>query len=263
VCTLTAVPLGDGRTRLAFNRDEQRARTAALPPQVRRYGQRTAVLPIDPVSDGTWVAVNDAGLVLGLLNATETPDSVCHGRPGRMSAHTAGTAVAHAARASRGTIIPALLACDTLAEAVRRSRELSAHDYSPFRLVLARSGAIAEVRSDGRQLFIEEPSPLTAPRLFTSSGLSDELVIRPRQRLFEQFFLAGADWAARQDAFHRHAWPDAPHLSVCMSRPDARTVSLTLVEFTASGGVMTYHPDSPDRPAEPSVKRIAFREVPR
>jgi hypothetical protein len=64
VCTLTIVPLGGGRTRLAFNRDEQRTRPAALPPQTRRYGGRTAVLPVDPVSDGTWIALSDVGLVM-------------------------------------------------------------------------------------------------------------------------------------------------------------------------------------------------------
>ena len=68
MCTLTILPLGGASTRLAFNRDEQRTRPAALPPQVRQFGGRTALMPVDPVSDGTWLAVNDAGLVLALHN---------------------------------------------------------------------------------------------------------------------------------------------------------------------------------------------------
>jgi hypothetical protein len=52
-----------------------------------------------------------------------------------------------------------------------------------------------------------------------------------------------------QDAFHRHRWPDQAHLSVCMSRSDARTVSYTTVEITSGHIAMRYHADAPDQPA--------------
>src|SRR5690348_7977222 len=78
VCTLTIIPLGKrvrsdrGATpvsgiRLACNRDESRLRPPALPPELRQFGNRLAVLPIDPVSDGTWIAASDAGLVFVLM----------------------------------------------------------------------------------------------------------------------------------------------------------------------------------------------------
>ena len=94
MCTVTVVP-GREAIRLACNRDELRSRAAALPPQVRQFGPRRALLPVDPTSGGTWVAANDAGLAMTLLNVN----------PG----NGLGTS---AARLSRGNIIPALLHAD-------------------------------------------------------------------------------------------------------------------------------------------------------
>src|SRR5205085_949351 len=101
MCTLTVVPLPDGTVRLAFNRDERRTRPAGLPPVRRLFGPRQAVLPTDPASGGTWLAVNDAGLALAILNAT----------PERPPATAGGNR-------SRGAIIPALLGCDSPAAAI-------------------------------------------------------------------------------------------------------------------------------------------------
>src|SRR5262249_11399645 len=67
MCTVTVVPT-PGAVRLACNRDEQRTRPPALPPQVRRFGRRWAAFPVDPVGGGTWVAVNDTGLAMTVLN---------------------------------------------------------------------------------------------------------------------------------------------------------------------------------------------------
>ncbi len=46
----------------------------------------------------------------------------------------------------------------------------------------------------------------------------------------------------RQDALHRHRWPDRAHLSICMSRPEARTVSITCVEIDADQVRLHYEP---------------------
>jgi hypothetical protein len=246
MCTLTLVPLGGGCARLASNRDEQRARPPALPPQRRRFGRHTAILPVDSVWGGTWIGVNDAGLALALLNV-----NLPHGssRP-------------RAIRASRGAVIPELLGCGTLAAALRRARRLRPEEYAPFRLVLLARGEVAEVRWDGANFRPTRHGRLTAPLLFTSSGLGDHLVEGPRRRLFEEFFARPGDWPARQDAFHRHSWPGREHLSVCMRRADACTVSHTLLEIDESSCVLTYNPAAPDRPAMPALARLLFPEVP-
>ncbi|MFG0251809.1 MAG: hypothetical protein ACF8NJ_02930, partial [Phycisphaerales bacterium JB038] len=73
MCTVTVIPLaasddGAGGYRMACNRDELRTRPEALPPVQRTYGDRRAWLPVDPVSDGTWIGLNEVGLALTLLN---------------------------------------------------------------------------------------------------------------------------------------------------------------------------------------------------
>ncbi len=212
MCTMTILPLGTDRVRVAFNRDENRCRPAARPPVRRRFGRREAILPIDPVSDGTWIGANDAGLILALLN----------GNPPRP--------VGAKAVRSRGQIVPALLGCDSPADALDRfERSLRPTDFAPFRLVVVGRGVIADLRWDGRQSMVSSRLLGGSPVLFTSSGLGDHLVEKPRRELFELVFETALDPDAAQDAFHAHRWPGREHLSVNMERVDARTVSRAVV----------------------------------
>ena len=239
MCTVSVIPWRGG-LRLAANRDEQRSRPEALPPEVRSFGGRRAVLPIDRAhgesksqarrGGGTWIGASDAGLVMAVLNITRAPGAPLV-RP-----------------RSRGAIIPALLDAGGLANAVRRALALEARDFAPFRLVVADRRGCVEILSESARPELARRSELTAPLLFTSSGLGDALVEGPRRDLFTRLLAAG-DWAPAQEAFHRHAWPDRPHLSVCMRRPDARTVSHSVVALTDRGVSFAYHAGPPDRPA--------------
>jgi hypothetical protein len=233
MCTVTVVPARD-TIRLACNRDELRSRPAALPPRIQQFGQHRAVLPVDPTAGGTWVAVNDAGLALALLNvnAKKLPFAM------------------PTAPQSRGKIIPALLQADTPLSAAFSALRLDPAQYAPFRLLLVNSREGVELRSDGTRIRLVWRLGLTRPQLFTSSGLGDQAVEAPRRQLFSEFFGRPGDPLAQQDAFHRHRWPDRPHLSVCMERQDARTVSHTVVCLGQDRVTLTYHPDAPDRPAE-------------
>jgi len=217
--------------RMACNRDERHTRPAALPPEVRQIGSRRVILPIDPASGGTWVAVNDAGLAATVLNVNLGPERAAN----------AGQ------RRSRGTLIPPLMGCASVVEADRVCAAIDPREYAAFRLILVDRTRVAHFRSDGESID-RACAPLDdLPRLYTSSGLGDALVEGPRRALFETMFSSHDPPAAAQDAFHRHAWPDRRHLSVCMDRADARTVSHTVVEIRPDGVRMTYIPDAPDR----------------
>jgi hypothetical protein len=233
MCTVTVVPVGE-TIRLACNRDEQRCRPVALPPRIQQFGPRRALLPVDPISGGTWVAVNDAGLALTLLNvnAKKSP------------------AATRTAPRSRGKIIPALLHADTPLSAAFSALDLDPAWYAPFRLVLVNRHEGVEVYSDGVQIQLVGQVGLTRPQLFTSSGLGDQTVEGPRRQLFDECFGRPGDRLTQQDAFHRHRWPDRPHLSVCMDREEAQTVSHTVVSLGPDRVTLHYHPDAPDRPAE-------------
>lgn len=233
MCTVTVVPVGR-MVRLACNRDELHLRPAALPPRVGKFGDRRAVLPIDPASEGTWVAGNDAGLAMTLLNVNLPNASPTTG----------------ARLQSRGAIIPSLLHCNTPLAAASAALALDPARFAPFRLVFVNLREVVEVLSDGKQLRLEGPMRPLRPRLFTSSSLGDLMVEGMRRPLFDAFFDQPGDWLARQDEFHRHRWPTCPHLSVCMTRDEARTVSHVIVSITPERITLNYHPDAPDQRAE-------------
>jgi hypothetical protein len=250
MCTVTIVPLrladGPAGFRLASNRDELRSRPPARPPAVYPVGEGWAGMPIDPQGGGTWIGINDRGLAMTLLNAGDR-----EGGPPPSSAR------------SRGLVIPALLASTSIAETRRAVRALDAEAYRPFRLVVT-DGTDAFEAWWNRESFVvsDRGSPRLQPLFFTSSSLGDALVDGPRRLLFEERLGdVGPDHdpaivIERQDAFHRHQWPDRPQLSVSMSRADARTVSVTIVDVGRSLAVMTYHPDAPA--AGPSSSAISL-----
>jgi hypothetical protein len=204
-----------------------------LSPRIQQFGLRRAILPVDPTSGGTWVAVNDAGLALTLLNVNSMNGSATVAAP-----------------LSRGKVIPALLHADTPLSAAFAALDLDPVQYAPFRLVLVNRREGVEVYSGGTRIRLVWRIRLTRPKLFTSSGLGDQAVEGPRRQLFGEFFDRPGDPLALQDVFHRHRWPDRPHLSVRMDRQDARTVSHTLVSLGPDRVTLSYHPDAPGRPAE-------------
>jgi uncharacterized protein with NRDE domain len=217
MCTVSVLPRApaDGRAyvRVACNRDEQRSRAEARPPVCRRVGAYEALLPIDPASDGTWVAATSAGLGFALLNLNQ--QNACG---------TAGSK-------SRGRIIPALLEESALDRAVEQAMAMDLDAFAPFRLVIVSEWELAEVVWNGMAAELARHEELVDPAFFTSSGLGDWLVEIPRREVFEQFLLRQTPTPKQQDALHRHQWPVRPELSICMSREDARTVSYTTFEI--------------------------------
>ena len=245
MCTVTIIPIRDehGVVRLACNRDESPHRPAALPPAIQTFGQRRAVLPIDPVSQGTWIAANDAGLVATLLNAYPEPE--------RRDDETAASG-----KASRGQLIPSLMHHVDLAEAVERIAQIDATQYDAFRLILMTATHWAEVYADGRNLRSTLPRQLTGPMLFASSGLGDENVDGPRRALFNEMLALPEDLRDIQDRYHRHHWPDRPQVSVCMRRPQAQTISYCVVELGRREVEMVYYPLPPDQPSTPARRSL-------
>ena len=256
MCTLTIVRTSEATggggprpvgIRMACNRDEARTRPPALPPEVRDFGPCRAILPIDPVGGGTWIAINDSGLAASLLN--------------HYSAKRRGerTASALEATASRGTIIPRLMHCATMDAALAALEGIDVSAYPPFRLILTDGRDLVEATGDARRLASIRRTLGDAPVMFASSGLGDDVVDGPRRALFHQILTPGPDLADRQDAYHRHSWPDRRQLSVCMSRADARTVSYTVVQREPDRIWLTYYGDAPDRPVTPVRVELASK----
>jgi hypothetical protein len=189
-------------------------------------------MPIDPASGGTWIAVNDAGVGFTLLNLNPAERQPSPRDP-----------------LSRGLVIPSILHHASASEV---QDAFDAHRHEPFRLIVIDDRELLECIWDGERLQTSLRERDDRPDMFTSSGLGDHLVTGPRRRLFEFFHHAGDLTVARQEQFHRHRWADAAHLSVCMSRREARTVSYTTIEVTPQHVVLTYLADGPDSDTGPS-----------
>lgn len=225
MCTVTIVPNDDG-FRLVCNRDERRDRQAALAPTLHRLRHRSAIFPVDPDGGGTWVGVNGAGLVAALLNrntGSKTP-------PGTRRLR------------SRGRIIPKLLDSDSWTDAVDMAARLDPAQFGLFRLVLAQRMVAAVVTSDGRGLSVETMG-LSGPFMLASSSLGDSVVEPARRRLFERLVADNhGAWLPAQTRFHAHQWRSRTAISVNMERPDARTVSRTVIDVTSQVVGLCYAP---------------------
>jgi uncharacterized protein with NRDE domain len=71
---------------IVFNRDERRTRSRGeVPRVVDSASGRRILMPRDPDAGGTWMGVNDAGLIVALLNnypfhAPRRPDQISRGQ---------------------------------------------------------------------------------------------------------------------------------------------------------------------------------------
>jgi hypothetical protein len=220
MCTVSIVP-DDSGFRLISNRDERRDRAVALQPRVEIVGSRCAIMPIDPAGGGSWIGINDAGLVAAVLNR--------HAEPSRDTPSVV----------SRGLIVRRALACDSLETALEAVQASTARVYRPFRLVLVQHRRIALIVGNGSE-FASADSTLGQPYMFTASSLGDALVDTPRRRLFERLMENACARRQAQLLFHRHQWSDKREISVLMERDDAATVSRTVVEVTDQALALEY-----------------------
>lgn len=234
MCTVTALPrtllIADPSPdrlllRVACNRDELLTRQPALPPTLWAAGARRVLMPIDPDSGGTWIAASDAGVVFVLLSAN--PRVANPGVP------------VSAGEISRGTIIPSLVGCATVSRALAQAEKLAATRFAPFRLLILDRYEVVDCWPDGDRIR-HRRSYLQSAILRTSSGLGDAVVARPRRTLFQRTFNGPSDSRVSQDLFHRHQWSGREAISVNMRRPDARTVSQTIVEVRDGSVTLAY-----------------------
>jgi hypothetical protein len=224
MCTLSVIPTSLGM-RVVFNRDERRDRLPALPPSTHRLARRRAVYPVDPVGGGTWIGVNDRGIVAAILN--RTPGLVLPA-PGRAR--------------SRGLIVPAVLSTDDFDAAVSAAARFDPTQYALFRLIVLRGRRAVVLTSDGFGLS-SIAADVTRPLLLTSSSLGDDVVAAPRARLFRALMeTERSRWPTAQQDFHHHQWPLGPEVSVRMERADARTVSRTMIDVSGDDIRLSYEP---------------------
>lgn len=246
MCTVTAVS-HPGSLRIVMNRDELRTRPAGRGPTLVRTGSHQSIMPIDPLSGGTWIGCNHAGLAAVLLNMA----------PGTQP-HTP-----REGDRSRGSIIPAILTSGTVAQAAELATELPADRYPPFRLLLATIDQYTLLSSCRDTVAVLESGPLDRPLMLASSGLGDDLVQPFRHDLLQQMIsekLGSSPLSAdAQDRFHRTPCDSQPHVGVLMHRDDARTVSITTLTLTADWASMQHTVVTDDGHLEPHTAEMPVR----
>ena len=227
MCSLSWVRRRDALI-VVMNRDERRDRAPARAPRRWRGAGGGFTAPVDGDAGGTWIAAKDSGVILALLNHQARDDSGAVGRVG------AGR------RISRGRLVTTLAAEATPPDAARL-RAAGLASYAPFRLFVAGPSVPARV-------FTWNGVTLSARRLdprlgfLTSSSWKPSAVIPARHARFRAFVRTHRR-PTRADLLGFHMQADDPRgtpWAVCMSRDDARTVSVTVVEVTAAGASMRY-----------------------
>jgi hypothetical protein len=201
-----------GGYELFFNRDERRSRARGLPPRESALRGVRYLGPIDLACGGSWIAANELGVTLCLLNRYPDP-------------HPPG-----APTSSRGLIVLGLADVAGVEDAGRRLADANLLAYRPFTLLVAQPGReVAAYTFDGRTC---ERLALGAESLATSSSRDDLAAGESRRALWRA--LSGEQHGkALHESFHASHWPSASALSVCMHREDAETESFCRVRVDA------------------------------
>lgn len=213
---------GEGGYQLLFNRDEKRTRLQALPPQVEESKRARVIAPVDGDHGGTWIAVNDRGVAVCLLN----------GSPQRKGFR------------SRGLLLAGLADARSATEAMERLGAADLSRYAAFTFVALAPEQPASIATwdgpGGASLRAE-----SGQSLLCSSSYDFERVAAARRQEFARVTSGLPLSAARLFEFHSSHVPAASAYSPCMHRQDAHTVSFSWITVTPSQVTFFYSPAAP------------------
>jgi hypothetical protein len=224
MCTVSWIYQDQGY-HLFCNRDEKHTRRPALNPQLLTRGGMRFVAPIDGDFGGTWIAVNELGLSLTLLNRGP----------------------ASPAQLSRGLLIMNLIASPTLSDVAERFAARDLLDFAAFTILGLAPGMPAALFSwNGRESGVIEDADRYMP--LVSSSVEPEACEAQRRAMLESIRAKSPELRpGALLAFHRSHLPAPSAHSVCMHRDDAQTVSFTWVTVDGGGANMYYAAGSPCR----------------
>jgi len=262
MCTVSWLLANDGY-QVFFNRDEQKGRALAYSPKYFNERGIKYLMPVDPVGGGTWIAINQAGLSICLLNyyqkSTPRKDLI-----------------------SRGLLVKSLVSNTSLTKIRYALSKLPLQRYAAFTLLVfpshltAQAGDVYAVRWDGDVLTtVTAVSPMVSSSvaltevtnyredhhnsillqhqvLFTGDGCNDELEMKTTPDLLvtdcvDENIIELTNLRRIEDKnslaltrFHASHEPTPSYLSVCMHRDDAHTVSFTHLIATRKQLKMNY-----------------------
>jgi len=229
MCTMTWFVNEDGYD-LFFNRDERLTRRRAALPTIQSHdheyvGQLSYISPTDADAGGTWIATNEFGITVCLLNHYQFEQIETYKN-----------------WISRGEIVRQFSNVSALAEAEVMFKAMELDDYRAFRMfIIERSGNNRLMVWDGHAARLERD--VTMPK--SSSSVDAKNVKALRKQLFIDLDLSGSKSAEEYIEYHSSHMPTRSKDSVCMHRDDAQTVSLSHVKVTSSSIAFRYADGSP------------------
>ena len=210
---------------VAANRDEHYDRPSAAPSLID--GQPKMIAGQDLRAGGTWLGVNEFGLLVGILNRRVN-----------------GTALPARVARSRGLLCMQLLQAKTLTDAVSVIERDTAR-YNPFTVVFADMDHAYVAYNDEAKINLQRLSP--GLHVF-SSAAEFELHSAKAERAYTRFaglldppklqFAPPAQWLAPlQNILSDHSFGDRsdnPGDAICVHRDMSGTVSSSVVFFSQS-----------------------------
>jgi hypothetical protein len=246
MCTVSWVH-GEEGYQLLCNRDEKHTRQEASAPEVRSVDGVKIIAPADGDFGGTWIATNELGLTVALLNG---PANAPRGTvPGRKS---------------RGVLVAELAGAKSLEEIRRQVLEEDLGSFAGLSLVALTPGRPAILFEwNGWHLTTTENAEHRMP--LTSSSFDPEGVQEKRRQEFSDRLQAvrelDADLLFEFHRSHGLRTDDPSGYSTCMHRPDAETVSFTWIQVSKPGVQFFYSPASPCQWAHGETIRLERRRV--
>jgi hypothetical protein len=240
VCTVSWVHQPGGY-HLLCNRDEKLTRGTAFAPVVIEHGGVRYVAPLDADFGGTWIAANELGISVCLLNG-----------------EAASLASGALPRRSRGLLLQELAGASTVGECVLWLRQLNLGAFAPFALLALepdRSAIVAEW--NGEYLSIDPAGGSHMPLTSSSYDAPGVSTLPPKR-------IRAPGWPGRM-----RRSGSSPRISFeprfssgwyspCMHRDDAETVSFSWVIVTRDEIRFLYSPSAPCR-RSPSEQQIMAR----
>jgi len=224
MCTMTWFVKEDGYE-LFFNRDERLSRQRAMLPTVQQSEEVNYISPTDADAGGTWIATNQYGVTVCLLN---------HYQFEQIETYKDWT--------SRGEIVRLFAPIVDLVSAKRSFDQLQLNDYRAFRMfIIDRHGSNLLCVWDGHSARVEKN--VTTPK--SSSSVDAKHVKKARKQLFVDLNLVNSTDVQDYLNYHSSHLPSRSQESVCMHRDDAKTVSFSHISVDEHQVSFVYADGSP------------------
>jgi len=226
MCTVSWLEQAGGY-QLFCNRDEKRTRGTARPPETHMRAGLRYTAPTDSDHGGAWIAVNELGFSICLLNGDHP-----------------SLGPATVTRRSRGHVVTDLATSSTPSDALQVLRRQDLRVYNPFvLLLLAPNRPAVIVRWNGVLLRLD--SRPGEQNFLTSSSYDVAGVRRSRVEDFTLHRQRGMDLTQAIREFHACHGGGASAYSTCMHRSDAETVSYCEVHVSPGEVTFLYSPAAP------------------